>query len=440
VYLFISLNENGECMKKELKQFAAGTLLALALCGTKVASAGERGGNGGGGFVCSDDKKAVSRVYSYDLWTGEFDGVVIERKKHHLKPLKSEAPLETQVRQAIEKLKSYDSLTYKVFNDVATFVMAQINEELSRPVTALVLQDDYVPVRSPYQNEFCPNSSNEEIVPFRTIVNYDDSLEKWYQLIIQKRKSEIGESYKDIDRLYEQKRSIIYNSLWSDFLSVDQKLFNSLENDTHRAALILHEIVYKILRVLHFEINSKRSSELVALLLSDTKQELLFAKLSELNLASEGYPSYFESLSSKLLTASSAQDIELIFKKEFISKNVTYRAGDYLDVLGCGPFSLKDRHRNLMNDIKEKKLGNCLIVKALITNNDFLFEYVDQKFKPGRNISFRDGNKKMSFRSYIKDQLVKGGLFPSYEIRDLQRKLNPEIERILKRIDEKGFK
>jgi hypothetical protein len=198
--------------------------------------------------------------------------------------------------------------------------------------------------------------------------------------------------------------------------------------------------VYKILRVVHFEVNSKRSSELVALLLSDAKQELLFAKLSELNLATEGYAAYFESLSSKFLTATSVQDIELIFKKEFISKNVTYRAGDYLDVLGCGPFSLKDHDWNLMSYIKEKKVGNCLIVKALITNNDFLFEYVDQKFKPGRNIFFQEGNKKMSFRAYINDQLIKNGLFSSQYMRDLQRKLNPEIERILKRIDEKGFK
>ena len=34
-------------MKKTLKQFASGTIIMLAVCGTKVVLAGERGGNGG---------------------------------------------------------------------------------------------------------------------------------------------------------------------------------------------------------------------------------------------------------------------------------------------------------------------------------------------------------------------------------------------------------
>ena len=45
--------------------------------------AGHEVGNGGGAIVCRENAK-ITRSVSYDLWSGENDGVLIEDRVHYL--------------------------------------------------------------------------------------------------------------------------------------------------------------------------------------------------------------------------------------------------------------------------------------------------------------------------------------------------------------------
>lgn len=85
-------------MKKTLKQFGVGTLMALTICGSKLVFAGERGGNGGDAVVCFPHTEA---------------GVNLKSKLQDLVAKNGEAVMNNpQYRGILEKIQSVQMLDY----------------------------------------------------------------------------------------------------------------------------------------------------------------------------------------------------------------------------------------------------------------------------------------------------------------------------------------
>lgn len=93
-------------MKKTLKQFGTATLLMLSICGTKVALAGERGGNGGDIVKCVENGIASYRV---------LDSVVIE--ENSLYTLKVYKDSEKAFAQIYKKLDETYPLLARSFSE-----------------------------------------------------------------------------------------------------------------------------------------------------------------------------------------------------------------------------------------------------------------------------------------------------------------------------------
>lgn len=376
-------------MKTKIK----GLAIAFFITTSVQAFAGDKGGNGGGAYVCTNEKQNITRVYSYDLWSGENDGVMVNREKHYLKFEQLHTDAKTQARNALKRVKAYNSLTYDLMSEILEAMIEKIDNELLKQITALNLRDDYVPVRSPYQNLFCPSSDVEEIVPFRTIINYDDYLNSANQ---QRRVDSLANSLWDQTRILKFLRI-----LDKDYLSVDQRLYLAMENNTHRAALMLHETLYKVLRTWLLHTNSQDATALTALLLSDISEEVLFAKLDELTLFILP-ETFLKEKYSRLLKAKSDSELSELLAVTVTLKNLTFTFEDKLKDLACGSVirPVEDSYK-LNEQLKNPTAAKCLSLIAFFSDNKLLFNYLDQRYNPERKILVRKNSNTDKWKTLI---------------------------------------
>ncbi len=102
-------------MKKTLKQFGTATLLMLSMCGTKMAFAGERGGNGGDVIVCPEG------IYM-------LDSVESSRRKQPVSIQTSDETLRAKLDLLLGRVKNKDENIFKEIKSRAEVLYKDIIE------------------------------------------------------------------------------------------------------------------------------------------------------------------------------------------------------------------------------------------------------------------------------------------------------------------------
>jgi hypothetical protein len=186
--------------------------LSLALVPATALARGGDVGNGGGAYICQDPHGRIKSALLLDLWEGQRDW-----KKQGLpyKIQKSNAPVETQIEQAMQKLMNSDPNLFAKVNAMLPIVRAHVDH--------LVGEDLPPPTDTDYTHypHGCPLGG---VAAF-----HDDT----------------------------------------GVLEIQDEIVAAFTSRTDEAALYLHEALYKVLRERVGETTSIRTRKLVAKLFSD---------------------------------------------------------------------------------------------------------------------------------------------------------------------------
>ncbi|MCK5074572.1 MAG: hypothetical protein KAQ98_14165, partial [Bacteriovoracaceae bacterium] len=287
---------------------------------------GHEVGNGGGAIVCRENAK-ITRSVSYDLWSGENDGVLIEDRVHYLDINRNNRETaKRQARKAIERFAQFNSELAKPFKMVLDTVIKKIDSELSSARSKrLPTRNDFNP-RSLPEEEFCPGTKT--LPDYETAAIYYDSSKVNITIGFMK--------FYHLEKLHVQK----------DTIDIYTKVVKNFETNTDLAALYVHEAIYKIVRFTGLADNSDLVADVVALLFSESENELLYIKFNEVfktiidSMAvnfSVSYASprrffhpyssddFIKNISDKLLESSDIEKIRLAYNDSSVSEGVEYK-------------------------------------------------------------------------------------------------------------------
>jgi hypothetical protein len=221
-------------MKLSIKQLTTALFIATGValtnfCYMSKAYAKQGGQDGGGGaaIVCRNEAGQISSARLYDLYAIE------NNPRSPRETVKSNASIEQLLQQALNRVASAHS-------ENGTPVVKSDNLTVSLISRALALvQRDWIPLLPGTRLDFVPDVAAEFVssrpeCKLETVAHYDDQLSN---------------------------------------LSVDMQIYNQF-SETDKAALKMHEALYKISRILFADTTSKRTRGLVG---------ELFAKVTLMN-------------------------------------------------------------------------------------------------------------------------------------------------------------
>lgn len=205
-------------------------ILATLVSLTSIsAHAIDKGGNGGGAFICQDPSKS-SFLDLYEAQESVVDGGL------GLNIQTSNDPVETQIQNAFTRLNPKTSLYQGILS-----TYQRVKNASKNPVPAGL----QLAWPSDEHNRYAPANCSQ-----RGIIIYHDSV--------------------DLSD--------------PDYMDIDTTSLESLSN-TQQAAAWVHEVVYKFLRGTQFEINSVRTRQIVGYLFSDANPEQLNTALEVFGLS-----------------------------------------------------------------------------------------------------------------------------------------------------------
>jgi len=203
-------------MKKKTVSWIFLWLLLLELSFSQHTFAGDRIGNGGGAFVCWSGNNVLKSI-SYDLWFSSKE-YKFSINRHN------DTSVKFQYQEAIKKIGEYSSILEKQLKEIADSVYEKVLFDLNDQTIdrVLAVQNDFTPDEIP-GFQFC---SNGEVAKFQTAILYKDGS---HPNVISK------DNLSDI--------------LSRDNLKLFTRVMNKLETNTDFAALIVHEALYKWMRL-----------------------------------------------------------------------------------------------------------------------------------------------------------------------------------------------
>ncbi len=211
-------------MKAYLKKHSIGEMSVLE------KSPGGDAGNGGGAYVCRDNESEIVHAEIVDLW----EGMVLNHPQLIINKTNKISP-KMQTMLALKRM-------HNIFPLFATFVSSALmdifnksDEKIDKGETNTVLMviSDSLDIERP---KYCPGS---------------------------KRRPQ-----------YEQ----VINYLNSGEMKLDVEIYKALETNTDRAALLLHEAIYYVLRRSQGDSDSRNARKLVASVFADQDE----SKIEEL--------------------------------------------------------------------------------------------------------------------------------------------------------------
>lgn len=184
----------------KVKVYSSLTLLiALALPISVHAGGDNGGGNGGGSIVCRDPNGVIKKTFMLDLW----EGANLPRKDNDMKPLNipedDATPFDKQLGFALEKIRGVSAFAYEHVSKEVALILVDLNAKII-PIKMERVMDS---------NDFAV----PEIPGFECTREQVAIYTKGHDLVIRK-------------------------SIWDTF------------SQTAKAALILHEAIYKAEREL----------------------------------------------------------------------------------------------------------------------------------------------------------------------------------------------
>ncbi|MCK5074483.1 MAG: hypothetical protein KAQ98_13720, partial [Bacteriovoracaceae bacterium] len=393
---------------------------------------GHEVGNGGGAIVCRENAK-ITRSVSYDLWSGENDGVLIEDRVHYLDINRNNREsAKRQAHKAIERFAQFNSELAKPFKMVLDTVIKKIDSELSGARSKrLPTKNDFNP-RSLPEEVFCPGA---KILPeYETAAIYYDSLnvESGTHVDVSQDSSlrylrRINyELYKEIIDSYNRPAKNLYylekKLLQKDTIDIYTKVIKNFETNTDLAALYVHEAIYKIVRFTGLANNSDLVADVVALLFSESENELLYSKFNEVfkTIIDRGavnvsvsyassrsfiYPyspdHFMKNISGRLLESSDIEEIKLAYNDSSVSEGVEYEiVKDHV---------IKERNFRYMTGIfgdRSTVLTETILSMAIRELNAKLVEFLLEK--DGFSASNTINGFKFSPKTYNMLQVAEG--------------------------------
>jgi hypothetical protein len=237
---------NMRSFKKYLTKI--GTCAFIIACGQSgIAEPGTVGGGGGKSIVCRNPDKSIRSIQTLDL----YEGVMDHKYKY---PSVEGKDFRTIIFETIAKMEDQDLLNFYVesydkwwnFGGDKKQAINTLKDEVHNILSALDNKESRSSV------EF----TNYKFLDGITLSPTQDSFEVFYP----------------------NNCSIEQLAVYKESLYVNYDLFKSMD-DKNKAALILHESIYKLLRSQSYELNSIRTRRLISSLFENEKIVSMSEKL-----------------------------------------------------------------------------------------------------------------------------------------------------------------